>query len=91
MVSSNAIDEQRVARFSRLVNQTHLPVQQASDNKPPVTSPSAPASAPVARETDGSDSDRDPNDFVPNASGSRPTTTVGRDPYASGSDDEDYF
>ena len=88
MVSGNAIDEQRTDLFNRIVHQTHL---KPVDKKEPAlaTSSSTYVPAPVAQGADDPDSDRDPNDFVPAASSSRPNVTVAHDPYAS--DDDDYY
>ncbi len=88
MASGNEIDEQRVARFDRIVHQTHL---KQPDNKKPAVAASSSTSVPASatRGGDDSDSDRDPNDFAPQASNSGPSTSVGRDPYAS--DEEDYY
>ncbi|KAI0345265.1 hypothetical protein BDW22DRAFT_1426940 [Trametopsis cervina] len=91
MASGNAIDEQRVARFSRIVQQTHEQADKGKEALPkPPAGPPPPIPAPPA---DGgeSDSDRDPNDMVPGrqpVSTNVPATMVS-DPY--GSDDEDYI
>jgi len=81
MASGNAIDEQRLARFSNIVQQTHklAPDTKQAEAPPPAPAPSA----------DDSDSDRDPNDIIPRRQTTAPNKTAANDPYAS--DEDDYL
>ncbi|KAI0703551.1 hypothetical protein BC835DRAFT_1410581 [Cytidiella melzeri] len=87
MVSGNAIDEQRLARFNRIVHQTHL--EQSDTKAKAVVAPPAPIVPAVVSEQNDSDSDRDPNDIVARVPSSRPNIMSGHDPYAS--DEDDYL
>ena len=78
LASGNAIDEQRLARSSGIV--------QESKEQPDFKPRAGPSSVPDPHD---SDSDRDPNDIVPTAQGPRTTTVVANDPYAS--DEDDYL